>query len=173
MMQFDNSTSVANTFAQFNCRGNENAYVLGQDEIASKNMSANAGGYGGGGLIGGMIAGAINEAARNKNQEQEMIPGCMFIMLDVTEAGIGVLAIKKAGLFKKWDTASVMDNTSLFFMRYEDMEFVELKKSMGGYLLSFKTKTGVTFRARIMGKAKELDYHDAGLQAIIARFGLK
>ena len=171
MNQFDNITSVTNTFAQFGCKGNENAYVLAQDAVESSQAS-NAGYYGGG-LVGGLVANAVSDAIREKKQEQSMISGCMFIMMDVTEAGIGVLGVKKTGLFKKWNAAVVQDNTSLFFMRYEDMDFLELKKSMGAYVLTFRTKTGVTFRARIFAKIKELDYHDAGLQAIIARFGLK
>lgn len=171
MNQFDNVTSAANTFAQYNCRGNENAYVLAQDDVEMR--AASNGGYYGGGIVGGMIAGAVSEAVRNKKQEQSMVGGCMNIMMDVTETGIGVLGIKKAGVFKKWNTASVRENTTLFYMRYEDMEFLELKKSMGMYILTFRTKTGVTFRARIYSKVKELDYQDAGLQAIIARFGVK
>lgn len=170
MEQFGSLAAVQATFAQYNCKGNENSYVFAQDDIMTRKVSD--GGYYGGGLIGGMVASAVTQAVRDKKQEQEMIPGQMNLVLDVTETGIGALAVKKAGIFKKWNTASVVENTQLFYILYSDMEFVELKKSLGAYALTFRTKTGVTFRARIFSKLKEIEYQDAGLQAIIARFGL-
>ena len=171
MDQFSNLAAAQATFAQYNCKGNENSYVFAQDDVMIRRSSD--AGYYGGGLIGGMVASAITQAVRDKNQEQEMIGGQMNLVLNVTETGIGALAVKKAGLFKKWNTATVVENTQLFYMLYSDMEFVELKKGLGAYILTLKTKNGITFCARIYSKLKEIDYQDAGLQAIIARFGLK
>jgi len=174
-MQFNDENAVANTFAQFGCRGNGNAYVYAQDLIAQRGAYS-AYNYGGG-IIGAVISEAVNDSIRSKQQGHTLFSNeAIDVMLDVTDTGIGALAISKKKLMASWDTATVMEGTTLFYALYSDMESIKMKKvGLGGksYMVEFRMKAGAMFRVLIPTKMKKVDYQEAGLAAIKARFGVQ
>lgn len=165
MEQFDTLQSAAATFQQFGCRGSENHYLFASDQNVQNRMSAGAG--------GGLVGAAISAAAQSNSSKMFLFDqGYLYVMLDVTETGIGALAVKKAGVFKKWSTARVIDGTQLFYVLYSDMQSISVKKVMGGSVLEFVLKNGASYQIRLMPKIKGLDYQEAEYAAITAKFSV-
>lgn len=163
MEQFDTIQSAAATFQAFGCRGAENHYAFASDQVLQNQSSA----YYGGGLVGY----AISNAVQNKSSKATVFAEqYMFMMIDVTETGIGALAVKKAGVFKKWNTAKVIEGSQLFYVLYSDMQSISAKKVMGGTVIEFVLKNGATYQIRLTPKLKGLDYQEQEYNAIVAKF---
>jgi hypothetical protein len=96
----------------------------------------------------------------------------LFVMLDVTETGIGALAVKKKGLFKKWNTARVIEGSQLFYVLYSDMQSISVKKVIGGAMIEFTLKNGATYQIRLSPQIKGLDYQTQEYNAILAKFSV-
>ena len=87
MEQFDTLQSAAATFQSMGCHGSENHYVFASDQV----VQSASGAYYGGGLVGY----AIGNAVQANSSKQTLFPErYLFVMLDVTETGIGALAVK-------------------------------------------------------------------------------
>lgn len=165
MEQFDTLQSAAATFQSMGCHGSENHYVFASDQV----VQSASGAYYGGGLVGY----AIGNAVQANSSKQTLFPErYLFVMLDVTETGIGALAVKKKGVFKKWNTAQVIEGSQLFYVLYSDMQSISVKKVMGGAMIEFTLKNGATYQIRLSPQIKSLDYQTQEYNAILAKFSV-